>query len=499
MSENSNAVIGNASEIIDRFGGIRPMSTKTGIPVTTIQGWKQRNAIPLNRRNELIEAANQHGIMLGHLLMEIVGEKIVEISMKEEKEIQKEKIEISRLDPECQPAKNSATLIAAGALILVAALGGTFLAIAPKFAKVTEQDIRIRELEQQIASMKNAKDTVLAEENAAQMRATIEALEGKVGALTDQAKSAAGVIEDLKTGTIPQRLSKIEGRMGGLVQQANAFGLHSFTEKITGLQSSAAGMGQIQNLLSTFTGATQGMTSTEDVTATFINLKATNPQVAETFKDVAPQDMKAAVMLLGMTQLRESLGRDNASFDQDLQILKTTIGSDNPELLAAIDRLAPRAKMGILTPTGLSKELRGLTGEIVSASLTGEDISIEERAMARFGDIVKVEKGGAQISGTNTQITITAAQKKLDAGDVAGAVALLQQIEGPAAEKAKPIIDAAQATMLASQVKNLVGQNIVQTLKGLGTKSAPYTSGGNSMEQILNQVKSMGDGITGGQ
>lgn len=498
MSENSNAVIGNASEIIERFGGIRPMSSKTGIPVTTIQGWKQRNAIPVNRRNELIDAANQHGIMLGHLLIDIVGEKKAEISNAEEKEIQKEKIEASRLDPECQPAKNSATLIAAGALILVAALGGIFLAIAPKFSKVTEQDVRIRDLEQQIAAMQNAKDSVIAEQDAAQMKATIDALEGKVGALTDQAKSVAGVVDEIKTGTITQRLSNIEGHMGGLIQQANTFSLHSFTDKIQGLQSSSGGMGQIQNLLSTFTSATQGMTSSEDITTTFIHLKENNPEIAETFKDVAPQDMKAAVMLLGMTQLRESLARDNASFDQDLQILKSTVDKDNVELLTAIDRLAPRAKIGILTPSGLSKELRGLTGEIVSASLAGQDISVEDRALARFGDIVKVEKNGQLISGTNTQITITAAQKKLDAGDVEGAVLLLQQVQGPAAEKTKPIIDAAQATMLAAQVKNLVGQNIVQTLKGMTGKSAPHINNGG-MGQILNQVKSMGDGIIGSQ
>ncbi len=498
MSENSNAVIGNASEIIDRFGGIRPMSTKTGIPVTTIQGWKQRNAIPANRRNELVEAANQNGIHLGHLLMDIVGERKIEATPGEEKEIQKEKMELAKLDPDLRPAGNSATLIAAGALILVAAIAGTFFAVAPKFSKVTEQDARIRELEQQIAAMQNAKDSVLAEEDAARLRETIATLEGKVGALTEQAKSVAGVVEDLKTGTIPQRLTKIEDRMGGLLQQANAYGLHNFLERIEGLQASPGGTGQIQGLMSIFTDSTEGLSSPEEITATFKTLKETNPQISETFKGVAPEDMKAAVMLLGMTQLRDSLARDNASFDQDLQILKMTMAKDNPELLAAIDRLAPRAKTGVLTPSGLSKELRGLTGDIVSASLTGQEISVEDRALARFGNVIKVEKNGQQISGTQTQINISAAQKKLDAGDVEGAVALLQQIQGPAAEKTKPILDAAQATILASQVQQLVGQNIIQTLKGLGTKSTPFTTGGG-VDQIINQVKTIGDGIAGGQ
>ncbi|MCK6417621.1 MAG: hypothetical protein L6Q57_01615 [Alphaproteobacteria bacterium] len=54
--------------LIEQFGGLRPMATKTGIPVTTIQGWKKRNAIPENRFVTLREAANQHGIALDEFL-----------------------------------------------------------------------------------------------------------------------------------------------------------------------------------------------------------------------------------------------------------------------------------------------------------------------------------------------------------------------------------------------------------------------------------------------
>ena len=244
--------------------------------------------------------------------------------------------------------------------------------------------------------------------------------------------------------------------------------------------------------------AAQGA-SPDDLAATFSNLRDSDPRVAETFKDVAPEDMKAAVMLLGMSQLRDSLARDNTSFEQDLQLLKTTLAKDNPELLASIDRLAPKAKSGVLTPTGLSNELRGLTGDIVSASLSGQDVSITDKAVARLGTMITVEKNGQQISGTSTQIVIAQAQKKLDAGDVAGAVALLQQIQGPAAAKTQPLIDQAQATMLASHVQHLLGQNLVQTLKNMTHKSAPYTVGNDGVNQILDTVKSVGSSAIGGQ
>lgn len=521
----TGGTIGRAGEIINRFGGIRPMSAKTGIPVTTIQGWKQRDAIPANRRNELIDAANQHGINLSDMLMDIVGDTSPERPIQNEsaknpaqnpaqnKSVQEEEIVIpvQRMarsadaqdradDRDLRRGSNQTTWIAAGGLILAAGVVGVILAMAPKVDSVSAQQIKIRELEQKMAEMEAAQKTQKAnppEESSllpSDMSAKLSAIESKVGELSNQAKSYATLAADLKNGSMTARLSQVESHVNALLQQANAQGLQSMLQKVDMLQQSARGNTELRSVLSSLVTAAQGA-SPDDLAATFSNLRDSDPRVAETFKDVAPEDMKAAVMLLGMSQLRDSLARDNTSFEQDLQLLKTTMAKDNPELLAAIDRLAPKAKSGVLTPTGLSKELRGLTGDIVSASLSGQDVSISDKAVARLGTMITVEKNGQQISGTHTQIVIAQAQKKLDAGDVAGAVALLQQIQGPAAAKTQPLIDQAQATMLASQVQHLLGQNLVQTLKNMTHKSAPYTVGNGGANQIIDTLKSVGQSV----
>ncbi len=496
-SSDSNATIGRAIDIIERFGGIRPMSSKTGIPVTTIQGWKQRNAIPANRRYELVDAANRHGINLSDLLMDIAGEKSSKSEAETDRDeiiMQAQKMEAAQLDPDLRPASNHTTMLAAGALILAAIVFGAVMAIAPKIKTVSEQDSRIQELEQQIADMRDAQSNA-SPSVSPEIGNKLSSLEGRIGQLTEQAKSYSGVISDLQAGTMVQRLSKLEGHVGGLLQQANAFGLQDVVQKIQLLQSSPEGLGKVEGLVAAFAGVASS-SKEDELAASFSKLRDTNPDVAETFKNVAPEDMKAAVMLLGMSQLRDSLARDNTSFDTDLQLLKVTLAKDDPELQAAIDKLAPQSKAGILTPNGLSKELRGLTGDIVQASLSGQDVSIEEKAKARFGQIVQVEKSGQQISGTQTQIMIAEAQKKLDAGDVAGAVALLQQVQGPAAEKTKPLINQAQATLMASQVQHMLGQNLISKLKGLTGHSAPYVSGGSAGD-IINQIKNIGTGAVG--
>jgi len=54
----------SAETVIDRFGGLRPMASRLGVAVSTIQGWKQRGHIPENRWAEVEAAARAHGIDL---------------------------------------------------------------------------------------------------------------------------------------------------------------------------------------------------------------------------------------------------------------------------------------------------------------------------------------------------------------------------------------------------------------------------------------------------
>lgn len=69
MSKEEKTPIGKPSipdnEIIDRFGGIRPMAAKLGVAVTTVQGWKERGHIPPGRISQIIASAAEHDIDIG--------------------------------------------------------------------------------------------------------------------------------------------------------------------------------------------------------------------------------------------------------------------------------------------------------------------------------------------------------------------------------------------------------------------------------------------------
>jgi len=53
-----------ARQVIAAFGGIRPMAGKLDVPVSTVQGWKERGVIPESRHGEIRAAAAAHAIAL---------------------------------------------------------------------------------------------------------------------------------------------------------------------------------------------------------------------------------------------------------------------------------------------------------------------------------------------------------------------------------------------------------------------------------------------------
>lgn len=62
-----------AEQIIALFGGIRPMAGKLSIPVTTVQGWKKRGHIPLNRHESITAGAASLGLALEPALLAQAG------------------------------------------------------------------------------------------------------------------------------------------------------------------------------------------------------------------------------------------------------------------------------------------------------------------------------------------------------------------------------------------------------------------------------------------
>lgn len=582
-SEKTDESMLNAALVIERFGGIRPMATKTNIAATTIQGWKQRGVIPNARRQEIIEAAQLYEIDIEDLLKAVeeggkiqdVDEDSVRIGVAESQtnaayepqahaqaqaKMQESSNQFQAKTPpkedEFRPKKSryqdadfgpgadasiaqihdhnrkqfermngqsSGGMWFAVILIFLCVLGvAGYVLLSPKVKNIDVQQQKIAELEQEVEKLRVQNSRVLLQRQegpsqdgsgtaGALLGSTLSELQNKVSELSDQAKNYSQTIEDFKNGSVNERLQSVEQSIQGLADHTRALGLQGFLYRLQNLQSSAQGQEIVEQWMSSIAGmTTQGETiqtdnsqgenaqgkneqgadaSATNFEAALTQLQMSDPQFAETFRDVAPEDIKAAIMLMAMAQLRNSLERDRTSFDQDLNILKLTLARDNPELAKSIDQLAPKAKSGVLTPQGLSKEFRAMSGEIIADSLAGKDVSVKDKAIARLGDLVKVEKNGAQISGTRAQIQVAEAQKLLDQGDIAGAMAILQETqaeqgtaqEGNSAgnERINAFLSEAEATLAAQNLRQNLQNKVSLQLKSMISAARPggYTGG----------------------
>jgi hypothetical protein len=479
--------ITRADEVIERFGGIRPMATKVGVPVTTVQGWKKRNVIPGNRRDDILAAANKHNVPV----LDLMAVHIAPAPASAAKNTYGTDKKPAAAAPSARPASaqtgtaprplpqhpapgasRTATNIAiAVSLLLIAVICYGLTMVGPRVKQMNANEERIAQLEAQLAAVQQQAPQ---QTDPAQMAALQEQNAG----MQERLATLSNDLRTINEGAMPERLAKMEEMLGKYMQTSGNSALTGFWAKVQGMQADPASQSSLQNVMASLqaqlpnmTNPTQAADGTQvpgmSVDQALVNLRAQDPAINQTFAGVPDQDMKAAVVLLGFSSLRENLRRDNESFGTDLALLEKVVGKDDPALHEALNRLAPKAQEGVLTPSGLGNEFRTVAGDIVVASLSGEDISVEEKAKAALHNVMRVEKDGQALTGTPTQMAVTQAQKQLDSGDIDGAIATLEQLQGPAAEKAQPFIQDARSTQLAGQVQQLLTGNILGRL-GLG-------------------------------
>jgi uroporphyrinogen-III synthase len=122
-----------ALAVIQRFGGIRPMAHKLGMAVSTVQGWKNRGAIPESRHDEILAAARANNIDLDRSLLRASGEETVAEAepagtspwaRRETAEpAEPETVDAEEVDPEAEAAQRS-DAHAAGAEAEAASVSG---------------------------------------------------------------------------------------------------------------------------------------------------------------------------------------------------------------------------------------------------------------------------------------------------------------------------------------------------------------------------------------
>ena len=570
-----------ASEIIDRFGGIRPMAALIDTPVTTVQGWKKRDVIPGTRRETILQAAQNNDVNIDDLAAisepapsatskkkpvkksatkKSASKKTVKKKpVKKTPDIQSEKqdeaiasnyikdnsddidSEIIRSEkdddteddktntsvpaflteeyenketakadqenlaatpvasiPSAKPANSN--VITAIWLLTAFALLATAIALYFIVPKMKANDAIIKAQSQKLVALEEdvrsgIENTVQTKDQNGFMGASLpENLEEKIDSLQNQARNISVTVDQLSekakelsaesynkgaeklSSQMQEFETRIEEKLNTLSPKKMTMPSFSFTdlkERIDTMSLSESGrklLAQANDRLSAI------LPSDNNEEVMMDNLEAAQEEdsaLGSTLMGVPKEDLKAAAMLIAFSQFRSSLDREE-SFDKDLDLLKKLVGDDNPELQSNLDRLSIHADDGVLTTAGLATALKQMTGDIVVSSLNGEDISIKEKAKARFGDLVQIEKDGVPVSGTETQKTLSRAQDVLEKGEIEESVVLLESLEGNAEEAAKPIIEEAKALMLAEKTKAMFEEKFNAFVSNSGVNSGNF-------------------------
>jgi hypothetical protein len=518
MNEARKYIQENALAVIEKFGGIRPMATKLGVAVTTIQGWKKRENIPDSRIDDVLKIAHQNGI---EIITPVVEERpdieaaIAQIKAKIEEPVKQDlpdedmmefPVEDSAPPPkhfgkahEIKPAdilkmestipnkeaenknvstKSTEKKVASGGWVLPMLMGASLVGLIAVFWPVREdvqaQKQRLGELESTLVTLKEEQTSLidaLRDYIPDDVKAELQKIREQSSAIGEQAKVLADQTQKIATtylgsenaAALQAYLSALKTQIGSLVSPTQT---ESILGRFTQLGVTSEGQDQLERSYAQLRGIIGSLEGRMDLLGDAMIVARENSTVlGETFEGIADEDLKAGALLLGLTQFRSALNRDHAPFKEDLALLYSMIGDDNPELRAALDELAPQAESGVLTVSGLSDEFRALAGDIAVNSLKGEPVTVGEQAKARLSQVLQIKKDGETILGADNKEKIEDVQAQLDNGDLRGALSSLSSLPQEEQSRLMPFIEKIESTLAAQDVSTAI-TSLLNTAKG---------------------------------
>lgn len=399
--------------IIETFGGIRPMAAKLDVPVTTVQGWKKRNAIPRARHADILVAATKHGLSVDPDLLAATDPNGSAIETPDPLEA-----EIAAVaDPVATPTRGrsgaSTVAIGAAAVAVIAALVSVAGPLVTKPAPTSAgSDVAAR-----LAALEAKPDP-------APRIAALEARPagGADASLADRLAQLESQVSQVRAQT--GDLNKIAARLNEM--QVATQGREILLQTITDVQASLVSLQglvrQAQQQLSQQTGRID--------------------TVEATLNDRRTADLRNEAVVLAVGQLRAQT-QTARPFDKQIAALRSMAGAD-VELLQLLDRIQDGAENGVPTREELRAELTRQAPELVRSAKVGDGNDWWNQAMYRVSQVISIRRVGADAKGDGVNAAVARAEAMAEADDLQGAVQALKPLTGLPADVVRPWLRAAE-------------------------------------------------------
>ncbi|MBT5572619.1 MAG: hypothetical protein HOJ90_15520 [Alphaproteobacteria bacterium] len=414
-----------ASAVISAFGGIRPMAAKLGAPVSTVQGWKQRDTIPATRMAEIREIAHKNNISLPESADSASETPLTPPEANQDPVSDSANVDVDVAKP---PAVNKsgsgsggrATGIAVLALLVAVGSAGWIWWSTEGPGADGGVNTRISALEGRIASLSDGFGDP--------GKAHRDAIVSQIEALRADAGINENADVDSRLAPIHAELAQLSKQIRGMVGQTPGEADPALAQRLAALE---AGVQKASQLAGANMQAMSGGIVEFDARIKELESRNTDfsAQLAALTQSDAWQDAAATsaiALSLSGSQLRRAVLRGEP-YEAVLNSIDDLFPGD-AALAPLMDALRSHASTGAPTRDDLAFAFPEATTAILDNAPTEAESDIVDQILDRARRVVRVRRVGTDVPADSIDGRITRAELRLEAGDVAGAVRVLREL-----------------------------------------------------------------------
>lgn len=432
-SPNGSGSTAPARTVIAAFGGIRPMASKLDVPVSTVQGWKERGVIPESRHGDIRAAAAAHTIALDDAVLAASAEgpaeapapakpSVPEATAEEKSAVEgaadaAAKVEMEEAAPEQEPPA-VAPPIAAAAAHPGARHGGRagwfggFVLGALVFAVGAGAAVLTKDLWAPAgeSAASGAGGDALAEK--------LAGLESRL-AEVEKRPAAADLPKGLAT---TEDVSRLEGQIASLSTASAtddlAAEVKDLKARVTAMNASASAGAEAATALGGLSGEVASLKSTQD------SLKSRQEEMRAAIDELKADNAgKEALLWSAVGALRDAL-RYAGPFSAQLADVSRLAG-DRAEFQDALAELKPLADTGVPSLADLQRTFPATARDIVAAGYGASEDGVLGDVLNRVSQVVTVRPVG-EVEGDSPGAIVARAEGHVDEGDLA---AVLEELK----------------------------------------------------------------------
>ena len=375
--------------IISKFGGIRPMAQKLGVPVSTVQGWKQRQTIPQNRMGDILEAAKNYNLEL--------TPKKTNIEEREE-EFLHEKGSVIPSQTYVGRSQSNRLVFFISFIALIIGLGcagwlfwsdgdnKTELNLAADITKVNKRlnKLELSPIKNDLASFrKSIMDEI------SSIKSDITVISGQKSAEFVSAETVEDLLNNLEN--LENKINKIYEKYNDQAE-ISKLELLSLKNKIYELEKRPAIIG--------------------------------NNNSSDAFRDI----IDGPRLMILVKLLRQNI-KSGDPYNEIIINLRKLFQSDS-KILPYLDLLEKYSLDKTPTPLELKNSFATMKRELHKSNLRDKESSWDDKILRRLNSLIVIKRSGEELVGDSFQALLDRAETKVDRGDIEGAISELNQLLG---------------------------------------------------------------------